>query len=222
LVPSRSSERPPSFPPWLGTGCARACAAAASRARATMRSNLAPPTTLLVWRFQPPRLQVRRVPGEHCEARGLLGGRKHERHPATRRWVRGAHLWTDPWSDLSGSTELAEHPLVGVMRLPRMIRHRLGIVNGTRCTRKAVGSAPPAYPLSCRMLTLLVPSPRAHLPGMGEKFWIRAATWCLWPPRGDLVVEHTVGASAAACGQQNRTRTCIMRGKMTTKALAHR
>ena len=37
---------------------------------------------------------------------------------------------------------------------------------------------------------------------MGEDIWICAATWCSWPPRGDLVVKRTAGASATARGQQ--------------------
>ena len=92
--------------------------------------------------------------------------------PKARFWLDLAPLsprtalQTNPLSDLDGSTELAEPPLVGMMRLPRTIRHRLETVNGTRCARKAVGSAP-ACPIPCRTLTLLVPSPRARLPGMG-------------------------------------------------------
>ena len=103
-------------------------------------------------------------------------------------------LRTNPLSDLDDSTELAEPPLVGMV-------HRLETLNGTRCALKAVRSAP-AYPTPCRTHTLLVSLPRARLPGMGEGIWIRAATWCSWPPRGDLVVEHTVGASATARGQK--------------------
>ena len=135
--------------------------------------------------------------------------------PKARCWLDLAPLSprtalrTNPLSDLDGSTELAEPPLVGMMRLPRTIRHRLETMNGTRCALKAVGSAP-AYPIPCRTLTLLVPSPRARLPGMGEEIWTHAATWCSWPRRGDLVVEHTVGTSATARGQQNRARPCIM------------
>ena len=40
--------------------------------------------------------------------------------PSPRRALR-----TNPLGDLGGSTELAEPPLVGMMRLPRTMRHRL-------------------------------------------------------------------------------------------------
>ena len=103
--------------------------------------------------------------------------------PKARCWLDLAPLSprtalrTNPLSDLGGSMKLAPPPLVGMMRLPRTIRHRLEILNGTRCARKAAGGVP-AYPPPCRTLTLLVPSPRARLPGMGEEIRIRAATWC--------------------------------------------
>ena len=88
-------------------------------------------------------------------------------------------LRTNPLSDLDGSTELAEPPLVGMMRPPRTTRHRLE--RDARAKRLEVRRN---TPLPCRTLTLLVPSPRARLPGMGKEIWIRAATWCSWPPRG--------------------------------------
>ena len=62
--------------------------------------------------------------------------------PKARRWLDLAPLSprtalrTNPLSDLDGSMELAEPPLVGMMRLLRAIRHRLGTINGTRCALK--------------------------------------------------------------------------------------
>ena len=83
-------------------------------------------------------------------------------------------LRTNPLSDLGGSTELAESPLVGMMRLPRTMRHRLE--RDAMPSRKAAGSAP-AYLLPCRTPTLLVPSPRTRLPGMGEEIWAVEEFW---------------------------------------------
>ena len=57
--------------------------------------------------------------------------------PKARCWLDLAPLsprtalWTSPLSDPDGGTELAEPPRVGMVRLPRMIRHRLEILNGT-------------------------------------------------------------------------------------------
>ena len=101
----------------------------------------------------------------------------------TRCWLHLAPLSTrtalrtNPLGDLGGSTELAEPPLVGNARIPRRTRSRHYTVIGMRWARKAVGSAP-ACPLPCRTLTLLVPSPRARLPGLGEETWSRTATSC--------------------------------------------
>ena len=92
-----------------------------------------------------------------------LGSCKHNENgchlPKARCWLGlaplspRAALRANPLSDLGGSTELAPPPLAGMMRLPRTIRHRLEILNGTRCARKAVISSP-AYSPPCRTLTL--------------------------------------------------------------------
>ena len=112
-------------------------------------------------------------------------------------------LRTNPLGDLGGSTELAEPPLVGNARIPRRTRSRHLCVARTRWARKAVGSAP-ACPLPCRTLTLLVPSPRARLPGLGEETWSRTATWSQGQHRlllGDQVVD------THRQGERNRART---------------
>ena len=142
--------------------------------------------------------------------------------PKARCWLDLAPLSprtalrTNPLSDLDGSTELAEPPLAGMKRLPRTIRRRLETVNGARCALKAVGSAP-AYPLPCRTLTLLVPSPRVRLSGMGEEIWTHAATWCSWP---------RPGGGTHRRGERNRARFCWPRAHMhhvvTTATLACR
>ena len=131
--------------------------------------------------------------------------------PKARCWLGLAPLsprtalQTNPLSDLGGSMELAEPPLVGMMRLPRTMRHRLE--RGAMPSRKAVGSAP-AYPLPCRTLTLLVPSPRTRLPGMGEEIWTHSATWCSWPRRGGP------GGGTHRRGERNGARPAKSRAHM--------
>ena len=128
--------------------------------------------------------------------------------PKARCWLDLAPLSprtalrTNPLSDLDGSTELAEPPLVGMMRLPRTMRHRLE--RDARAKRFEV-----------RRNT---PSPVARLPcwflrrGRACRAWVRRSGPTPLPGAHghdveDLVVEHTVGASATARGQQNRART---------------
>ena len=123
---------------------------------------------------------------------------------------------TNPLSDLDGSTELAEPPLVGMMRLPRTMRHRLerGAMRA-QSGWKCAGIPPP-----CRTLTLLVPSPRTRLPGMGEEIWTHAATWCSWPRRGGP------GGGKHRRGERNSARSAKSRAHMhhvvTTTTLACR
>ena len=56
---------------------------------------------------------------------------------------------------------------------PQLVPQRGLNAVGAQSGWKCAGMPPP-----CRTLTLLVPSPRARLPGLGEEIWSRTATTC--------------------------------------------